>query len=92
MKFCQIPGAEEVEREGEITNKDKDHEHQQQLSQFSKKGIPIEQYTPFQLLCDNILRKIMAKDPEEYIFCILLFYSLPTKFLDIFSTPLTRII
>lgn len=26
----------------------------------------LRKYTPFQLLCDNIVRRLMAKDPEEF--------------------------
>ena len=40
--------------------KDKEAEEPQPL----KKSI--ETFTPFQLFCDNILRKMVSKDPDEY--------------------------
>ncbi|PAV63737.1 hypothetical protein WR25_11569 [Diploscapter pachys] len=61
------PEPQPVEEEEESGDEqDKDEEDKEEDPRNNVKQPSVMRYTPLQLMCDHLLRKIMAKDPEEY--------------------------
>ncbi|KAK0425096.1 hypothetical protein QR680_009027 [Steinernema hermaphroditum] len=87
---------ERVKREAEEDEEDEEPEENEEGSEDSEHGeqedlhklpVNLREYSTFQLLCDNLLRKFLEKDPDEY-FAYPVTQSMAPDYADVIKNPM----